>query len=72
MENLCPSYQSIFDELNGRKYKGQIKRLWSFNGTINFKFTDSIDEKPKKIFHECDLNYYFYEDIVKNNISGVL
>ena len=59
MENLCPSYQSIFDNLMERKNNGQMKRIWSYNGVIHFKFSDKANEKPKKIFHECDLNYYF-------------
>ena len=26
---------------------------------MQFKFSDDPNKKSKKIFHECDLNYYF-------------
>ena len=58
-ENLCPSNRSIFDHLNNLKKNGELKRVWSYNGTVQFKFTDDPNEKSKKILHECDLNYYF-------------
>ena len=48
VENLCPSYRSIFESLSELKKRNKIKRLWSYNGTINFKFSDSTNEKPKK------------------------
>ena len=67
-ENLCPSNRSIFDYLCDLKKYGEVKKVWSFNGTVQFKYTDEHSEKPKKIFHECDLNYYF-EHGKKSNIS---
>ena len=59
VENLCPSNKSIFDNLSSLKRNGEIKSLWSYNGTVQFKFTDDPNEKSKKILHECDLNFYF-------------
>ena len=59
MENLCMSNRFIFEKLCELKNNGQIKRVWSFNGTVQFKYTDSQTEKSTKIYHECDLNYYF-------------
>ena len=67
MENLCPAYRSIFDSLSNLKRDGRIKKLWTFNGTVNFKFSDNINEKPNKVFHECDLNYFFCD---KNYSNG--
>ena len=67
MENLCPAYKSIFENLKDRKNNGQIKKVWSYNGAIHFKFSDKVNEKPKNIFHECDINYYFKDDNNYNN-----
>ena len=62
IENLCPAYQSIFDNLKDLKNNGLIKRVWSYKGDIQFKYSDSDNEKSKKVLHECDLDYYFSED----------
>ena len=37
VENLCPSYQSIFDDMKELKAKGKIQKVWTFNGLINYK-----------------------------------
>ena len=66
MENLCPAYRSIFDELNKRRSNGDIKKVWAYNVTVQFKYTDNPMEKSNKVFHECDLNFYFN----KGNISS--
>ena len=58
-ENLCPRYKSIMDECKKLKNTGEIRKVWTFNGTINFKKTDSQNERPKKLFHIYDLNKYF-------------
>ena len=58
-ENLCPRFRSIFDECTDLKNSGEIKKLWTFNGIINFKKTDNLNERPKKLFHINDLNNYF-------------
>ena len=58
-ENLCPSNRSIFNNLSDLKRDGEINKVWSYNGTVHFKFKDDPNEKPKKVYHECDLNFYF-------------
>ena len=55
MENLCPAYKSIFDDLTELKNEGLVKKVWSFNGTVNYKLTDDTTEKPVKILHEWEL-----------------
>ena len=68
MENLCPAYRSIFETLNKHRSNGEIKKLWTYNGTVQFKYTDNPKEKSIKVFHECDLNFYFNND---NNFSVI-
>ena len=58
-ENLCPAYKSIHDRCRNLMDVGQISKLWTYNGVINLKFTDEYSEKPTKIFHEEDINFYF-------------
>ena len=58
-ENLCPRYRSIFDSCMDLKNSGEIKKLWTFNGIINFKTSNNTYERPKKIFHINDLDKYF-------------
>ena len=65
-ENFCPRYRSIFEECQELKMNNKIKKLWTFNGTVNFKLTDNKNERPKRITHMEDLNklfpdYYDYE-----------
>ena len=55
VENLCPAYKSIFEEVSQLKNDGKIKKMWTFNGVINYKITDDHSEKPVKVFHNTDL-----------------
>ena len=41
------------------KAEGEIKKLWTFNGIVNFKKTDNINERPKKILHENEFDKFF-------------
>ena len=65
MENLCPSYKSIFENISQLKNEGKIKKVWTYNGVINYKLTDDNTEKPVKIYHENDLEK-FYSDQVRD------
>ena len=62
MENLCPSYQSIFEDLKELKRLGHISHCWTFNGTVRYKKTINEEEKPIKVLHESDLNEFFYDE----------
>ena len=55
VENLCPAYRSIFDSLIQMKNEGHVKKVWTFKGKINYLTSDDEHEKPKKIYHECEL-----------------
>ena len=60
-ENLCPRFKSIMEDCNELKTNGNIRKIWTFNGVINFKKTVNGNERPEKIFHVEDLNKYFPE-----------
>ena len=59
VENLCPKIKSIFDQCLELKKANMIRHLWTRNGIIFFKSSDNYNEKPKKIMHSNDLDYYF-------------
>ena len=59
IENLCPVYKSLFEKCRKLKKDNKIKHLWSYNGVINIRYTDSRNENPIKLYHEEDFNYYF-------------
>ena len=62
VENLCPSYSSIFEQIYKKKEWGEINNVWTNNGVINVKFTKNSKEKPTKIYHSEDYDYYFSDD----------
>ena len=62
IENLCLDNKRIFDKCYKLKSDNIIKRLWSFNGVVNIKFSDSRDEWPTKIYHFSDIDYYIHEN----------
>ena len=47
------------DECVELKKKGKISKIWTFNGIINIKTCNNEHERPKKILHISDLEYYF-------------
>ena len=59
VENLCPFFRSIFDDLTTLKNEGQVNKVWTFNGIPNYKVTDDISEKPVKVFHEYELEKFY-------------
>ena len=59
VENLCPKYKSIFDACSDLKKTGKIKHVWSYNGTVHYKTTDSRNDRGKKIFHISELEEQF-------------
>ena len=61
VENLCPAFKSIFEELKQLKDEGFIKQVWSYNGVINYKQSDDEQEKPVKIFHENEVQNIYNE-----------
>ena len=62
VENLCPSYRSIFEDLEELKYKGLITQYWINNGKIKYKKTANKEEKPIQVLHDSDLDMFYYDD----------
>ena len=61
-ENLSPRNREIYDKCYQLKREGTFKSLWTYNGRIHIKFTDSYDERPTKIFHFDDIDYHLNYD----------
>ena len=59
VENLCPSYRSIFEDLQDLQGKGIISQYWMSNGKIKYKVTENKDENPIKVLHESELNKFY-------------
>ena len=36
-----------------------IKHLWSKKGIVHFKKTSDAKERPQKIYHDEDIDFYF-------------
>ena len=62
MENLCPRYKSIFEEMIDLKKKGEIHNVWTFNGHVHYKLTDSDQEKGKKITRDSDIENFSLQE----------
>ena len=61
-ENLGPRNREIYDKCFQLKREGVFKSIWSYNGRIHVKFTDSYEERPTKIFHYDDIEFYINYD----------
>ena len=59
VENLCPSYKSIYEEMKDLKDIGAIGKVWTFNGIINYKLVDNEHEQKRKILHESEMDSLF-------------
>ena len=59
LENLCPAFKSIFEEMKVLKNNGIIAKVWTYNGHVNYKMTDSDQEKPRVIYHDSELSYFY-------------
>ena len=62
IENLCPVFKSLYQKCRKLKTDNIITHLWTHNGIINIKYTDSRNEKPIQVIHEEDYDYYFEEE----------
>ena len=55
MDNLCPRYRDIFDDLTDLKESGLVKQVWSYNGKVHYKTTHNRRAKGKRVWHIDDL-----------------
>ena len=58
-DNLCPLYQEIYEKCQDLEETGDIRKVWTYKGIINYILTDNADELPTKVFHLHDLLQYF-------------
>ena len=59
VENLCPAYKSIFETVSQLKNEGKIKKVWTYNGIVNYKLSDDDREKSVKVYHYHDLDKFY-------------
>ena len=62
VENLCPSYKSILEDMDQLKKHGSISKYWTTNGSIKYKVTESEHEIPIKDLHQSELNDFFQSE----------
>ena len=58
IENLCPANKKIYKKCSALKRQNFLSSVWTFNGVVNIKFTDSEDEYPTKVYHFDDIEYH--------------
>ena len=70
VENLCTAYKKLFNKCRDlkRNHEYGIKHLWTYNGTINIRFSDDKNENPIQISHMEDYEYYFPDEIKREDI----
>ena len=64
IENLCPVNKSIYENLSGLQNAGEINKVWTFNGIVNYKLSNDQNEKPIKIFHKYDIQNFYIDTAV--------
>ena len=57
-ENLVAPRRRIYDKLRHLELNGDIKELWTYNGSIFFRDKHDSNEKPKKV-EKAEFNSYF-------------
>ena len=61
-ENLCSESRNIFNRLYKYKKFNKLFNVWSYNGTVYFKYQENNDSI--KIVHYDDIEYYFDKMII--------
>ena len=57
IENLCPSNKRLFNYLYKLKKENKINKV-SFNGSVYFKISNSVDDYGQKVEHIDDINHF--------------
>ena len=57
-ENLCPGLREIYDACYYLKKEELISQVWSYNGSINIKIGNDVQEQSIKITHYDDIFEY--------------
>ena len=53
-ENLCPEYRPIFNKLYKFKKPGHVYNVWSHNGHVYFRISESSDELIVQHYEDID------------------
>ena len=59
VENLCPVFKSIYEDLTQLKNEGRVNKIWTYNGIPTYTKSDTINDKPVKVYNECELEKFF-------------
>ena len=71
IENLCPTNKKIFNFLYKVKKLAKIKSVWTYNGSVFYKFLDSDDDFAERADHLDDVSYLYDEiDLPEIEISN--
>ena len=58
IENLCPANKKVFNYLYKLKKTDKIKSVWTYNGEVFYKTSDSEDELAVKAKFIDDIEFY--------------
>ena len=58
-ESLCHQNKDIYEQCLSLQNNGNIRKLWTYNGTIYVKKTSNYNERPKRITNTNDIHYHF-------------
>ena len=61
IENLCPANKKVFNYLYCLKKENKINSVWTFDGIVFFKKSESSDDYGQKVLHFDDIDYYLSE-----------
>ena len=61
-ENLCPANKKMFNSLYKLKKEGSISGVWTFNGSVFFRKSDSEEEYGQKVEHIDDVDFYLSDN----------
>ena len=56
---MCHKNKDIYEQCLSLKNNGNIRKLWTYNGTIYVKKTSNYNERPKRITNVNDIHYHF-------------
>ena len=57
IDNLCPRYREIFDDLSDLKSSGIINQVWTYNGKVHYKTTNKRRGQGKRVSHMDDIEH---------------
>ena len=65
-ENLCPANKQIFNYMYKLKKTGTINNVWTFNGEVFFRKSESQDDSSQKVAHIDGVDLYLEDNSDSN------